>query len=117
MKCVHEQDLEYRNGDWGVKYLFRGPRIDWGVVLLKPGQAMGVHGHREVEESFYVVEGQGQLLLNDVANPAKAGEAFTVAPLEKHDILNDGDTEMKVLFIKAPYLPEDKITYQDEAGT
>jgi quercetin dioxygenase-like cupin family protein len=111
MNRVREQDLPYRNGDWGVKYLFRGPKIDWGVVLLKPGQAMGAHGHREVEESFYVMEGEGKLLVNDVPNPARRGDAFTVAPFEKHDILNDGDSEMKVVFIKAPYLPEDKISY------
>jgi len=111
MQHVHEQDLEYRNGDWGVKYLFRGPKADWGVVLLKPGQAMGAHGHRQVEESFYVVEGEGKVLVNDVPTPARAGDAFMVSALEKHDILNDGHAQMKVVFIKAPYLPEDKISY------
>ena len=111
MNRVNEQDQPYRQGDWGVKYLFRGPRIDWGVVLLNPGQAMGVHGHREVEESFYVIEGQGKLLVNDEPHPAVAGDAFAVHPFEKHDLLNDGDTDLKVVFIKAPYLPEDKIGY------
>ena len=47
MKVVKESDFEYRGGDSGVKYLFRGPSIDWGVILLKPREYMGdkPHGH------------------------------------------------------------------------
>ena len=111
MNQTNEQDQEYRNDDWGVKYLFRGPKIDWGVILLKPGQTMGVHGHEEVEETFYVIQGQGKLLMNDMPYPARPGDAFRVEPFEKHDILNDGDAEMKVVFIKVPYRPKDKISY------
>lgn len=111
MDQISEQDQEYRNGDCGVKYLFRGPKIDWGVVLLKSGQAMGAHGHEEVEESFYIVEGEGRLLANDMSHPARAGDAFRVEPFEKHDIVNDGDVDMKVVFIKVPYRPKDKISY------
>ena len=56
MQKVNEEECEFRGGDWGVKYIMRGPRIDWGVILLKPGQNMGLHGHREVEETFYFIK-------------------------------------------------------------
>ena len=39
------------------------------------------------------------------------GDAFRLEPLEKHDIVNDTQEEVKLIFIKTPYLPEDKITY------
>lgn len=43
MQLVNEYDLSFRKGDSGPKYLFRGPNIDWGVLLLKPGQTLGKH--------------------------------------------------------------------------
>ncbi|HDN85015.1 cupin domain-containing protein [Candidatus Aerophobetes bacterium] len=112
MQKVNEEECEFRGGDWGVKYIMRGPRIDWGVILLKPGQNMGLHGHREVEETFYFIKGSPKVLINDKEYRAKEKDAFRVEPLEKHDILNDTQDEVKVVFIKVPYLPKDKITYE-----
>jgi mannose-6-phosphate isomerase-like protein (cupin superfamily) len=111
MQRINEKDRVYRGGDWGIKYLFRGPRIDWGVLLLKPGQKMGAHGHKEVEETFYFLQGFPRMLINDVEYRAAEGDAFRVEPMEKHDIVNDTDKVVRVVFIKTPYLPDDKIEY------
>ena len=111
MQRINENECKFRGGDWGVKYILRGPCIDWGVILLKPGQTMGVHGHREVEETFYFIKGSPKMLVNDVEYRIKEGDAFRIEPLEKHDIVNDTHEEVKLIFIKTPYLPEDKITY------
>ena len=54
MELVREEDKAYRFGDWGIKYLFRGPRIDWGVFYLKPGTNLGAHYHNQVEETFFI---------------------------------------------------------------
>ncbi|MBD3351491.1 MAG: cupin domain-containing protein [Candidatus Lokiarchaeota archaeon] len=111
VKHVNENDLEYRNKDSGPKYLIRGPNIDWGVILMKPGTKMGAHGHNEVEETFYFLSGEGNIYINDKAYPAKAGDVYYLEPKEKHDIENTGDDDMKLVFIKHPYLPDDKIKY------
>ena len=111
MQRVNEHECKFRGGDCGVKYIIRGPRIDWGIILLKPGQTMGVHGHREVEEIFYFIKGSPKMLVNDVEYRIKEGDAFRIEPLEKHDIVNDTREEVKLIFIKTPYLPEDKISY------
>ena len=108
MQHVNENDSEYRGGDWGVKYLMRGPKIDWGVILLKPGQEMGEHGHEHVEETFYFVQGNGKMVVDGAPHPAAAGDVFRVEAPERHNILNDGDADVKVVFIKTPYLPGDK---------
>jgi len=111
MQRINEKDREYRGGDWGIKYLFRGPKIDWGVLLLKPGQKMGAHGHREVEETFYFIQGSPKVIINDVEYRATEGDAFRVEALEKHDVINDTKKVVKTVFIKTPYLPKDKIEY------
>jgi len=111
MEKMNEKDRAYRGGTSGVKYLLRGPRIDWGVILLKPGETMGAHGHREVEETFYFFQGTPKMVVDDVQYRVEVGDAFRIEPGEKHDIVNDTKEETKVVFIKVPYLPEDKITY------
>ena len=111
MEKINEGEKEFRNVDSGVKYLFRGPKLDLGLIVLKPGEKMGVHGHNEVEEIFYFIQGKPKMLVNDVSYDVEVGDAFRIDPLEKHDIHNDTDSHVKVVFIKCPYLPKDKITY------
>ena len=108
MQRINEKQCEFRGGDWGVKYLIRGPRIDWGVILLKPGQSMGEHGHREVEETFYCIEGAPTMIIDGRQIRAEEGDVFRLEPPERHDIRNDTSDAVKVIFIKTPYLPKDK---------
>ena len=109
MKQVREGEQVFRGGDRGVKYMFRGPKLDWGVILLKPGDRMEAHGHKVVEETFYVIEGEGSITVDGKEFPARAGDAFYVPPPERHGLSNGGSADMKVIFIKTPYLPEDRI--------
>ena len=110
MQKVSESELEYRGGDSGVKYLVRGPKIDWGVILMLPGQTLGGHYHEEVEETFYVVSGRGTFVVNGKSLPAAQGDAFRMEAQDRHDIRNDSDSPLKLVFIKCPYLPQDKVT-------
>ena len=112
MERANESEKTFRKVDSGPKYLFRGPMIDWGVIVLKPGEKMGVHGHNEVEETFYFVQGTPKMIVNDVSYQVKVGDAFRIEPLEKHDIDNDTNAPVKLVFIKCPYLPDDKISYE-----
>jgi len=110
MQIVREQDQAYRGGTSGVKYLFRGPRIDWGVILFAPGEQLGRHLHREVEETFYFVEGAGgRLIVNDREHPIAVGTAFRIEPGEVHNVVNDTPAPLKAVFVKTPYLPKDKV--------
>ena len=110
MEIVREEDQTYRGGTSGVKYLVRGPRIDWGVILFAPGEELGRHLHREVEETFYFVEGQGgRVIVDEVERPAQVGMAVRIEPGEVHNIINDTDAPLKAVFIKSPYNPSDKV--------
>jgi len=110
MEKVRESEKEYRGGDSGVKYLFRGPKIDWGVILLLPGQQLGAHYHHEVEETFYILEGQAAFYVDDIKHQLVAGDAIRLEAPERHDVVNESDQPLKMVFIKCPYLPKDKVT-------
>ncbi len=111
MRKVHENDFEYRNKDSGIKYLMRGPSIDWGVILIKPGDSMGeeAHGHNIIDETFYFVEGDGVISIDDKDYQASQGSVFLCEQKEMHNIRNESDKPIKVVFIKGEYKPDDKI--------
>jgi quercetin dioxygenase-like cupin family protein len=110
MEKTSESEREYRDGDSGVKYLFRGPKIDWGVVLVKPGQTMAAHYHNELEETFYVVKGRAAFFVDGVKHELVAGDAVRLEAAERHKVVNESDQPTKLVFIKCPYLPQDKVS-------
>ena len=109
MERVNESDLEYRHGDSGPKYLFRGPRIDWGVLRFLPGQELGTHYHEKVEETFYFTRGTPKVVVNGEEFRVRVGDAFRMEPGDVHNIINDTDGPTDAVFIKSAYLPKDKV--------
>ena len=111
IKKVNEDEFEYRGGESGVKYLMRGPSIDWGIIYLKPGEMMAekAHGHNELDETFYFMEGNGVMIINDKEHDAKQGSVFLLEPKEMHNIKNNSDKPIKIVFIKSAFKPDDKI--------
>jgi len=107
---ANEADLAYRGGDSGVKYLMRGPNLDWGVILLKPGEDLAGHYHEQVEETFYVLQGKATFQVNDEEIVAEQGTALRMEPEDCHAVANAGTRDLKLVFIKWPYLPKDKVS-------
>jgi mannose-6-phosphate isomerase-like protein (cupin superfamily) len=109
MHHINEHELAFRNGDSGPKYFFVGPRIDWGVMVLKPGETMGGHFHNEVEETFYFPEGGPVINVNGKDIAVKEGDVFRLDPHDTHDIHNVTQNPVKIIFIKCPSNPKDKV--------
>ena len=107
MERTNEREKSFRFGDWGPKYIFRGPQIEWGLLILKEGTELGKHLHNTVEETFYFLEGQGKIIINDTEYNYAQGDAFRIEPKESHNIIPSKLT--KAIFIKAPFNPEDKV--------
>lgn len=109
MEKFNEKDKNYKNGDSGTKYFVNGPHWEGGLVVFKPGQKLGEHFHREVEETFYFLEGSPKMIIAGQEYRVTPGDVFKLAAGEKHDIINDTGQLMKAIFIKSPYRPNDKI--------
>ncbi len=109
MERVNEHDLAYRSGASGVKYLFRGPKIDWGVLRLAPGETLGRHYHERVEETFYFPACEPVMIVNGREFRVRAGDAFRLVPPDTHDIVNDTSSPVDIVFIKSSYDPKDKV--------
>jgi len=109
MQRVNEFELPYRGGDRGVKYLMRGPHLDWGVILMRPGDTLAPHYHAQVEETFYVVRGRGSIKCGGSTQALVVGDVYRMEPGDDHEIACGPDEELKLVFIKTPYLPDDKV--------
>ena len=112
MEIINEHNMPYRFGNKGAKYLFRGPHYEWGIILVKAGEKMAPHLHEQVEEQFYFEVGTPQLVVNGEAHRVAEGDVFRLEPGEAHDIINDTADDVRIIFIKAPFLPDDKVDVQ-----
>ena len=112
MDVINEHDQEFRNGDHGPKYMFKGPKFEWGIIVVKAGDTMSGHYHEEVEETFYFVQGGGEMIVDGVPHSATEGDVFRLEPPERHNIRNTTDVPTRVVFIKTPYLPDDKVAME-----
>ncbi len=109
MEKVNESEIPFRGGASGVKYVLRGPQIEWGLIVLLPGEGMGAHYHEQVEETFFLLSGRPTLLLPGREVPLVPGDAVRLPAPEQHAFRNDGDEPARLVFIKSPYLPKDKV--------
>jgi quercetin dioxygenase-like cupin family protein len=106
MKKVNESDFEYRFGDNGPKYLTKGPNVDIGVVVLKPGQDFPNHYHTTCEEIFYILEGEIDFYINNDRVPAKPGDMIQCRPHDSHYLINTSNQNFKAVFVKSPHIGE-----------
>jgi len=108
MKKTSESDEKFRKGESGPKYIFRGPFCEWGIILLKPGEQMGLHGHKQVVEDFFFIQGSPKISIAGSEQRVYPGDAVRAEPQESHNIINDTDSDVKLVFIKSPFIPDDK---------
>ena len=65
------------------------------------GTGIPVHRHFKMDEAFYVLEGSGRVLLNDVPHPFEKGSVISIPKNSWHGFENP-DHELLVLWVVAP---------------
>ncbi len=71
------------------------------VVVLEPGQAPPLHKHDDTEQIFYILDGEGTLMIGEsrVKYPVKHGEVVRIPPSTLHTIKAESETQLKYLAI------------------
>jgi quercetin dioxygenase-like cupin family protein len=112
----HINDVQLRFGTHGPGYIVRGPRTDFGIVILPPGQDFPNHYHRTIEESFLTLEGHVVVYVNGERYEFGPGDYFRCDPYDMHYFVNESDAPWRALFVKAPYNPEDGVVAEWKPG-
>jgi uncharacterized cupin superfamily protein len=94
----------YRVGN--VEFLARSqdtPRFNLALITLGPHhEGPPSHSHSAEDDSFYVLEGELTLLLEDDEVVAGPGAFVLVPPGVTHTFANRGDASVRMLNIHAP---------------
>ncbi|WP_336645747.1 cupin domain-containing protein [Microbacterium sp. USHLN186] len=110
MELTHTSKPEFRFGEYGPGYVLRGPRTDFGVVRLRPGDDAVNHYHAKIEESFVVIEGACTVWIDcEKSYELSVGDIVRCDPGEMHYFVNNSDAVFRAVFVKAPYDPADGV--------
>ncbi len=79
-------------------------------IIIKPGQSPSYQYHFKREEVWVVVQGEGELKLNDKITPVIANQIIHIPVEAKHQIRNTGNTDLVFIEVQlGSYFGEDDI--------
>ncbi|WPC43116.1 cupin domain-containing protein [Clostridium sp. JS66] len=113
MYIIDEKEKEYRFGDHGPKYLMKGPRMNFALVQFQPGQDFKAHFHNIMEENFYIIDGEIDIVVNGKVNHLTKGQFIHIEPGEIHYCVNNSNAAIKMASTLAPYQEVDKVEVDD----
>jgi quercetin dioxygenase-like cupin family protein len=77
------------------------PNLALGTQQVPVGAGIPVHRHLQMDEAFYVLEGGGTFILNDVRHPLVKGGSIFIPKNAWHGFANP-DQELLLLWIMTP---------------
>ena len=113
-------DVDAYGFDWGHLSVVLGPRVNGAqrfsaaVVTVPPGQGHSRHNHPGAEEIIYILEGQGEQMVEDEAGQphtetVRPGCCVFIPESRFHSTLNTGSTEMRIFVVYSPAGPEEAL--------
>ncbi len=77
-------------------------------VVIPPGKSSERHYHQELEETYYILQGQGEMEIEGKEFSMHPGDACLIEAGESHQIFNHGEEDLLFLALCAPaWKPED----------
>lgn len=105
---MQTRSIEFQHEDergW-FKQIVSGKWEQMNIFLTKKGHQRGGHYHKNTTECFYVIDGEIELEVNNVAtgeystHKSRTGGCFVVEPYESHTVTALADTIIVVLLSK-----------------
>ena len=84
------------------KKLFKTEQLWSEIVCYEPGQSTAMHKHPLEEEMFYVIEGTANMNIGGVEGRFSAGELIKLPANVMHDLRNQEDKRLVIMFTKSP---------------
>lgn len=73
------------------------------------GAAELMHYHSKARQFFYILDGEGTMVLEDQVIRLKKGQGIEIAPQVKHQFVNRSNTDVHFLVISVPSTREDRV--------
>lgn len=82
--------------------LYTGKFSQLVAMSLKPGEEIGAEVHEDGDQFFRFESGTGQLVIDENTYEVKADDAGIVPAGANHNVINTGDTDLKLYTIYSP---------------
>lgn len=84
------------------KVIFTGQHTQLVVMSLKPSEDIGFEVHDHVEQLLFNLSGKGEAILDGEKHQFNEGDVLIVAPGVNHNVVNVGETDLKIYTIYSP---------------
>ena len=73
-----------------------------GIQVIAPGCHVREHQHGGEQELLFFFEGTGRAVVNGEEHPIVAGTTIYVGAWNTHTFINDGETDLKMMWVLMP---------------
>ncbi len=113
-------DVDAYGFDWGRLSVVLGPVVNGArnfsaaVVMVPPGQGHARHNHPGAEEIIYILEGEGEQMVEDESGrphveEVRPGCCIFIPESRFHSTLNSGAADMRIFVVYSPTGPEEAL--------
>jgi mannose-6-phosphate isomerase-like protein (cupin superfamily) len=95
--------------------LYTGHNLQLVLMALTPGQDIGMETHATHDQFFRIEVGEGEVVIDGTRQRIKGGDGLIVPAGAKHNLLNTGDTPLRLYTIYGPPNHVDKLVEQTKA--
>ena len=86
----------------------RQPNHSLAQIVIPSGKSSEPHYHKVSQETYFILEGEGQMDVDGEKFTLKPGQACHIEPEEIHQIKNQGEDDLVFLAVCVPsWVPED----------
>ena len=118
MKTVYNEIKTYTTKDGSVIRELMHPDRDGNKnqslaeATIPAGEKTALHKHECSEEIYHILQGKGVMVLGENKITVEIGDTICIPPGMRHNILNSGDVDLKILCAcSPPYLHDDTSLY------
>ena len=77
--------------------------VDFHINIIRPNTGLGpYHHHSNSDNLYFVLEGQASVLVEGKEVTAGPGEVVWIPRGEKHDVVNIGKGDLRLIEVKTP---------------
>lgn len=99
---IEDLNQKARQNSYFREVLETGKYTQVVVMSIPPQGEIGEEVHPETDQILYLVEGEGEAVLNDERMPWKTHDLVLVHAGTKHNFINTGTTDLKIITTYSP---------------
>jgi quercetin dioxygenase-like cupin family protein len=107
MKILRKNSAPRYKRDNIVSYLLvsqstsESEKLTVTMVEMEPGGKQHIHAH-DPEQMYYILEGSGEMTVNEETSEVNAGDCIFFASQAKHGLINTGKSTLRYLSAASP---------------